>query len=136
MQCDMKWRDMCKMHEMHEIQFIDFGYMQRDVTLILDLDHNSIILFLISLRIWALELMWDWLNRMSKICVYRLPLLTIHVRSMLLMITTSKTISIFLSFVKMPQSGGVFILLIRTPHSGGALLKSVAFLPYVFSLQS
>ena len=36
---------------MHEMQFIDFGYMQRDVTLILDLDHNLIILFLISLRI-------------------------------------------------------------------------------------
>ena len=35
----------------------------------------------------------------------------------------------FLSFVKMPQSGGVFILLIRTPHSGDALLKSVAFWP-------
>ena len=41
----------------------------------------------------------------------------------------------FLSFVKMPQSGGIFILLIRTPHLAGTLLKSVAFWPYFFSLQ-
>ena len=40
--------------EIHEMQFIDFGYMQRDVTLIFDLAHNSIILFLISLRIWSI----------------------------------------------------------------------------------
>ena len=32
----------------------DFGYMQRDVTLIFDCDHNLIILFLISLRIWSI----------------------------------------------------------------------------------
>ena len=44
-------RDMHEMRDMREIQFIDFGYMQRDVTLILDLDHNLIILFLILLRI-------------------------------------------------------------------------------------
>ena len=39
---------------MHAMQFFDFGYMQRDVTLIFDLDHNLIILFLISLRIWSI----------------------------------------------------------------------------------
>ena len=57
----MKW---------HEMQIIDFGYMQRDVILIFDRDHNLIILFLILLRIWASVLMWNWLNRMLKICVY------------------------------------------------------------------
>ena len=36
------------------MQIIDFGYMQRDVTLIFDRDHNLIILFLISLRIWSI----------------------------------------------------------------------------------
>ena len=35
-----------------------------------DFGHNLIILFLISLRIWTLMLMWNWLNRMSKIFVY------------------------------------------------------------------
>ena len=35
-----------------------------------DLDYSLIILFLISLRIWASVLMWNWLNRMSKIRVY------------------------------------------------------------------
>ena len=40
---------------MHEMQFIDFGYMQRDVSLIFDLDHNLIILFLILLRIWSIN---------------------------------------------------------------------------------
>ena len=67
--CNMKW---CAM------QFFDFGYIQRDVTLIFNFDHNLIILFLISLRIWASVLMWNWFNRMSKIRIYRLPLLTIH----------------------------------------------------------
>ena len=54
----MKCIFMMKLHEMvhtkremHEMQFIDFGYMQRDVTLIFDHDHNLIILFLILLRI-------------------------------------------------------------------------------------
>ena len=37
---------------MRAMQIVDFGYMQRDVTLIFDHDHNLIILFLISLRIW------------------------------------------------------------------------------------
>ena len=51
-------REMREMRRaMRAMQFIDFSYMQRDVTLILDLDHNLIILFLISLRIWALVLM-------------------------------------------------------------------------------
>ena len=36
------------------VQIVDFGYMQRDVTLIFDRDHNLIILFLISLRIWSI----------------------------------------------------------------------------------
>ena len=36
------------------MQIFDFGYMQRDVTLIFDHDHNLIILFLISLRIWGI----------------------------------------------------------------------------------
>ena len=44
--CSMKWREM---------QIFDFGYMQRDVTLIFDRDHNLIILFLISLRIWSIS---------------------------------------------------------------------------------
>ena len=39
---------------MHEIKIFDFGYMQRDVTLIFDCDHNLIILFLILLRIWSI----------------------------------------------------------------------------------
>ena len=42
------------MRKIHEIQFVDFGYMKQDVTLIFDLDHNLIILFLISLRIWSI----------------------------------------------------------------------------------
>ena len=74
--CTMKWREM--MHEMtcdmqcmrcrsfisvtcNEVQpwIFDFGYMQRDVTLnflslIVDYDHNLIILFLISLRILSI----------------------------------------------------------------------------------
>ena len=83
LKCYMKWRKMCEMMwslwnvvkyvkwcGMREMQFTNFGYMQRNVTLILDLDHNLIILFLISLRIWASVLMWNWLNRMSKIRVY------------------------------------------------------------------
>ena len=37
------------------MRIVDFGYMQRDVTLILDLDHNLIILFLILLRIWGID---------------------------------------------------------------------------------
>ena len=37
---------------MRAMQIVDFGYMQRDVTLIFD--HNLIILFLISLRIWSI----------------------------------------------------------------------------------
>ena len=49
--CNMKWR------EMRAMQFFDFGYMQRDVTLIFDFDYNSIILFLILLRIWIFLLM-------------------------------------------------------------------------------
>ena len=36
------------------MQIVDFGYMQRDVTLIFDHDHKLIILFLISLRIWSI----------------------------------------------------------------------------------
>ena len=36
------------------MQIFDFGYIQRDVTLIFDHDHNLIILFLISLRIWSI----------------------------------------------------------------------------------
>ena len=47
------------MHEMRkmrrEMQFIDFDYMQRDVILILDFDHNLIILFLILLRILGID---------------------------------------------------------------------------------
>ena len=72
----MKWREM--MHEMtcddamHAMQIVYFGYMQWDATLnfwfrlhatrcnleflimIVDCDHNLIILFLISLRIWSI----------------------------------------------------------------------------------
>ena len=40
---------------MRAMQIIDFGYMQRDVTLIFYRDHNLIILFLISLRIWSIS---------------------------------------------------------------------------------
>ena len=43
---------------MRAMQIVDFGYIQRDVTLIffiVDLDHNLIILFLISLRIWNID---------------------------------------------------------------------------------
>ena len=36
----------------------------------LDFDYNLIILFLILLRIWAIILMWNWLNRMSKSHIY------------------------------------------------------------------
>ena len=71
---NIKWREMmhemtCRMQCMRCRSFIsvtcnemqpwifDFGYMQRDVTLILDRDHNLIILFLILLRIWASMLM-------------------------------------------------------------------------------
>ena len=39
---------------MRVIQIFDFGYMQRDVTLIFYRDYNLIILFLISLRIWSI----------------------------------------------------------------------------------
>ena len=39
---------------MRAMQIVDFGYIQRDVTLIFDRDHNLIILFLISLRIWSI----------------------------------------------------------------------------------
>ena len=39
---------------MRAMQIVDFDYMQRDVTLIFDRDHNLIILFLISLRIWSI----------------------------------------------------------------------------------
>ena len=49
------------MRVMRAMQIVDFGYMQRDVTLIfvfllliVDCDHNLIILFLISLRIWSI----------------------------------------------------------------------------------
>ena len=42
------------MREMHAMQIVDFGYMQWDVTLIFDRDHNLIILFFISLRIWSI----------------------------------------------------------------------------------
>ena len=58
MQHEMKWNDAWNdvRYAMHAIQIVDFGYMQRDVTLnfwflIVDRDHNLIILFLISLRI-------------------------------------------------------------------------------------
>ena len=50
--CEM--RDMRDIRAMCAMQIFDFGYMQRDVTLIFDLDHNLIILFLISLRIWSI----------------------------------------------------------------------------------
>ena len=64
----MKWRAVC----VHAMQIVHFGYTQRDVTLnfwfrlhtmrcnldflslIVDCDHNLIILFLISLRIWSI----------------------------------------------------------------------------------
>ena len=54
---DMKW--CMKWRAMHAMQIVDFDYMQRDVTLnfwslIIDCDHNLIILFLISLRIWSI----------------------------------------------------------------------------------
>ena len=56
MQCGVmrEMRDVPEMRnvrDMRAIQFFDFGYIQRDVTSIFDLDHNLIILFLISLRI-------------------------------------------------------------------------------------
>ena len=64
--CNMKWREMqhemmcdMKWHKIHAMQIVDFGYMQRDVTLIFDRDHNLIILFLILLRIWVSVLMWN-----------------------------------------------------------------------------
>ena len=51
------WNDV--RYAMHAMQIVHFGYMQRDVTLnfwslTVDCDHNLIILFLISLRIWSI----------------------------------------------------------------------------------
>ena len=74
MQHEMTWNDAWNdvRYVMHAMQIVDFGYMQWDATLnfwfwlhsmrcnldfwslIVDCDHNLIILFLISLRIWSI----------------------------------------------------------------------------------
>ena len=94
---DMRWNNVCnvcdvcnKMYEIwHEMMWnTTWNDVRCDVkcnanrwfrlhatrcnlgSLIFDYDHNLIILFLILLRIWASVLMWNWLNKMSKIYVY------------------------------------------------------------------
>ena len=72
MKCDMKWYEM--QHEMtwHTWNAIHWFRLRATRCNLdsFDFDHNLIILFLISLRIWASVLMWNWLNKISKICVY------------------------------------------------------------------
>ena len=63
---------------MRAMQIIDFGYMQRDVTLIFDRDHNLIILFLISLRIWSIGVDVKLTQQDVKNSRLQITLLTIH----------------------------------------------------------
>ena len=62
--CNMKWHAICNANRWFRLHATrcNLDYF--------NLDHNLIILFLILLKIWASVLMWNWLNKMSKICVY------------------------------------------------------------------